>query len=105
MMCCKKVGKYFACILIERSMLCCYFLGGCMKKIFDEKRNKEDEIGLIVLSHGPLAISLYESAKMIYGDVENATALSLGYGDEISAYADEIEKAINFYSNNLQSCG
>jgi mannose/fructose-specific phosphotransferase system component IIA len=45
--------------------------------------------GVLILSHGPLCMSLIESAKMISGEAENIFALPFEDGADIIAYAKE----------------
>lgn len=59
-----------------------------------EKVNK-DLPGIILLSHGPFAVSLVDTAKMLFGDSENIAAYSLEPGDDIDKYREAFSEAIN----------
>ncbi|MDL2220262.1 PTS sugar transporter subunit IIA [Eubacteriales bacterium OttesenSCG-928-N14] len=50
--------------------------------------------GILVLSHGPLAIALLESAELIYGGpIENAAAFTLEEDDEPGEYREAFMNA------------
>lgn len=65
-------------------------------KVYRQEKLNEDLPGIILLSHGPFAVSLVETAQMIFGDSENIAAFSLEAGDDIDkyreAFVDMIEK-------------
>lgn len=42
--------------------------------------------GVILMSHGPFAVSLVETAQMLLGDIENLAALSLDPGDDLDEW-------------------
>lgn len=50
--------------------------------------------GIILLSHGPFAVSLIETAEMIFGESENIAAFSLESGDDIDQYRQEFSAII-----------
>lgn len=54
--------------------------------------------GIILLSHGPFAVSLIDTAKMLFGDVENLAAFSLEPGDDIDKYREAFVEAIQAFS-------
>ena len=58
-----------------------------MKCYKPEKVNK-DLPGIILLSHGPFAVSLVDTAKMLFGESENIAAYSLEPGDDIDKYRE-----------------
>ncbi len=62
------------------------------------KTNKERAI--LILSHGSLAPSLLESAKMICGDIKKATALSLYEGANIEEYGRKIRAKIEEFGGS-----
>jgi PTS system mannose-specific IIA component len=67
-----------------------------MKKFFSDPENVDENLpGIIVLSHGPLAISLYESAKLIYGPIDNFAALSLEEGDDLALFSEELKQCLS----------
>lgn len=53
--------------------------------------------GIILLSHGPFAVSLIDTAKMLFGDVENLAAFSLEPGDDIDKYREAFVEAIQAF--------
>lgn len=59
-----------------------------------EKVNK-DLPGIILLSHGPFAVSLVDTAKMLFGESENIAAYSLEPGDDIDKYREAFVEMIN----------
>jgi mannose PTS system EIIA component len=51
-------------------------------------------IGVVVITHGQLAIELVNAAEMIVGDLPQFTAVSIGWHDEMNDARDEIAQAI-----------
>ena len=51
-------------------------------------------IGVVVVTHGQLAIELVNAAEMIVGDLPQFTAVSIGWHDDVSDARDEIAQAI-----------
>jgi PTS system mannose-specific IIA component len=51
-------------------------------------------IGVVVITHGQLAIELLNAAEMIVGDLPQFTAVSIGWHDEVNDAREEIEQAI-----------
>lgn len=51
--------------------------------------------GIILLSHGPFAVSLVQTASMLFGDAENIAAYSLDAGDDIDQYRESFVKTYN----------
>lgn len=64
-----------------------------MKYYKPEKVNK-DLPGILLLSHGPFAVSLIDTAKMLFGDSENLAAFSLEPGDDIDKYRESFVEVI-----------
>lgn len=64
-----------------------------MKYYKPEKINK-DLPGILLLSHGPFAVSLIDTAKMLFGDSENLAAFSLEPGDDIDKYRESFVEVI-----------
>ena len=65
-----------------------------MKSCKPESINK-DLPGIILLSHGPFAVSLVDTAKMLFGESENLAAFSLEPGDDIDRYRKAFTEAID----------
>ncbi len=59
---------------------------------------KENLPVIVLLSHGPLAEALLESARLIAGDIENAAYLCLEEGDNPQDFKKEIEKLLNSFT-------
>jgi PTS system mannose-specific IIA component len=51
-------------------------------------------IGVIVVTHGQLAIELVKAAEMIVGALPQFVAVSIGWHDDVSVARDEIARAI-----------
>ena len=51
-------------------------------------------IGVVVVTHGQLAIELVNAAEMIVGELPQFTAVSIGWHDEVNDARDEIAQAI-----------
>ncbi|HEV3214908.1 MAG TPA: PTS sugar transporter subunit IIA [Vicinamibacterales bacterium] len=51
-------------------------------------------IGVIVVTHGRLAIELVKAAEMIVGDLPQFIAVSLGWHDDVAVAREEIARAI-----------
>src|ERR1041385_5423844 len=51
-------------------------------------------IGVVVVTHGQLAIELVNAAEMIVGDLPQFTAVSIGWHDDVKDAREDIEKAI-----------
>ena len=66
--------------------------------VFDRK---SDLPGVIVLSHGPMALSLLESLKVIAGDVENCAAISIEAGDDPEELREKLEDVYRQYEKAI----
>ena len=53
---------------------------------------RSDLPGILLLSHGRLASGLLNTLQMVFGDVENVTAVELEEGDNPEEYQNEIAK-------------
>src|SRR5205809_3273405 len=51
-------------------------------------------IGVVVVTHGQLAIELVNAAEMIVGDLPQFTAVSIGWHDDVNDARQEIAEAI-----------
>jgi PTS system mannose-specific IIA component len=51
-------------------------------------------IGVVVVTHGQLAIELVNAAEMIVGDLPQFTAVSIGWHDDVNDAREEIVQAI-----------
>src|SRR6202163_4261346 len=52
-------------------------------------------IGVIVVTHGQLAIELVKAAEMIVGDLPQFIAVSIGWHDEVNDAREDIAQAID----------
>lgn len=55
-------------------------------KTYVQEVVKPDLPGVILLSHGPFAVALVETAKMVFGESENVAAFSFEEGDDADQY-------------------
>ena len=51
-------------------------------------------IGVVVVTHGQLAIELVNAAEMIVGDLPQFTAVSIGWHDDVNDAREDIAQAI-----------
>lgn len=51
-------------------------------------------IGVVVVTHGQLAIELVNAAEMIVGDLPQFTPVSIGWHDEVNDAREDIARAI-----------
>lgn len=51
--------------------------------------------GILLLSHGPFAVALVDTAKMLFGESENLAAFSLEPGDDIDQYRKAFTEVID----------
>ena len=58
------------------------------------KKVGQKVIGVVVVTHGQLAIELVNAAEMIVGDLPQFTAVSIGWHDDVNDARGEIEQAI-----------
>ena len=54
----------------------------------------DENVGVVVVTHGQLATELLNAAEMIVGDLPRFTAVSIGWHDDTDAARDIIERAI-----------
>ncbi|HEV2765107.1 MAG TPA: hypothetical protein VGV38_19145 [Pyrinomonadaceae bacterium] len=48
----------------------------------------------VIVSHGQVATELLAAAEAIIGDIRHIAAVSIGWGDDVDAASDEIERAM-----------
>lgn len=63
-------------------------------KVYKQETVNETLPGIILLSHGPFAVALVETAKMVFGDSENVAAFSLEPGDDLDKYREAFVEVI-----------
>lgn len=51
--------------------------------------------GIVLISHGPFAISLLKSAEMLFGQSPNVSAFALEVGDDVEAFRKEFSEEYN----------
>lgn len=66
-------------------------------KTFQGSNQNEQIPGLILCSHGPLAIGLLQSLEMLAGDVPNICAFSLEPGDDVVQYRQAVVSQLEVY--------
>ena len=74
-----------------------------MKSYRQEQINHELP-GIILLSHGLFAVSLVDTAKMIFGEGENIAAFSLEAGDDLDKYREAFASAIEEFPEGSIIC-
>ena len=62
-------------------------------------------IGVVVVTHGQLAMELVNSAEMIVGDLPHFTAVSIGWHDDVDHAREEIGRAIERVSGIASADG
>jgi len=68
-----------------------------MKVIFDRATVDPAIPGIILMSHGPLAGAILDSALLVYGEVKNSAALCLEAGDDPNAFTAEFAEVLNAF--------
>jgi PTS system mannose-specific IIA component len=72
-----------------------------MKCDFDETRVVPGEIGIITLSHGPLAAAILKTVGMLsMGPVSSSASFCLDDGDILDDYREAFVKAIRAFQGN-----
>jgi mannose PTS system EIIA component len=51
-------------------------------------------IGVVVVTHGQLAVELVNAAEMIVGDLPQFTAVSIGWHDDVNDAREDIAQAV-----------
>ncbi len=57
-------------------------------------------IGVVVVTHGQLAIELVNAAEMIVGDLPHVTAVSIGWHEDVNDARGDIAQAIERVQGN-----
>ena len=57
-------------------------------------------IGVVVISHGQLAVELLNAAEMIVGDLPQFTAVSIGWHEDVNDAREDIAQAIERVKGN-----
>lgn len=58
-------------------------------------------VGILIISHGPLAEALISTAEMLVGPMEKIKAISIRPGDKKEEIQERIEKEINEIDNGV----
>lgn len=66
-------------------------------KYYKPETVNENLPGIILLSHGPFAVSLLDTAKMLFGDSENLAAFSFEEGDDADRYRETFAETIDAF--------
>lgn len=56
---------------------------------------------ILIATHGPFCTGLLETVKMIYGELDNVTAMSLKQGQAVEEYEKEIEVFLEEHDNDV----
>lgn len=64
---------------------------------YTEYKVNEELPGIVIISHGALAVGLVDTAKMLFGDPENVAAFSLEAGDDIDEYRKTFAKTFESF--------
>ena len=64
---------------------------------YTEYKVNEELPGIVILSHGALAVGLVDTVKMLFGDPENVAAFSLEAGDDIDQYRKTFAKTFESF--------
>lgn len=74
-----------------------------MEKVQKKVEQEVNEIipGIILMSHGPLAVGLLETARMLFGEIENIEAYSLEEGENLEEYYQHIVDAIKKFPTGV----
>lgn len=64
---------------------------------YTEYKVNDELPGIVILSHGGLAVGLVDTAKMLFGDPENVAAFSLEAGDDIDEYRRTFAKTFESF--------
>lgn len=67
---------------------------------FDSTKIDPKLPGVIILSHGPLAMGLIESARLFSDDLRNVAAFSLENQDDPELYIEEVFKVVDAFPEN-----
>lgn len=51
-------------------------------------------IGIVVVTHGQLAVELVNAARIIVGEIPRVAAVSIGWSDDVAVARDAIERAL-----------
>lgn len=71
-------------------------------KSYEQNKVNPDIPGVIILSHGGLAVGLVNTAQMLFGESENVAAFSLEGGDDIDEYRNAFAKTLeNFPKDSI----
>ncbi len=71
-----------------------------MLVLFDRQNITGDVPGVILLSHGPMAVSTAESLFLLMGEQENLAAFGLEVEDDLDAYTDAVMDAWHAFGDN-----
>lgn len=67
-------------------------------KSYTQYKVNPDLPGIILMSHGPFAVGLIDTAKMLFGEPENLAAFSLEEGDDIDEFRKTFSKTFESFS-------
>ena len=68
-----------------------------MAELFNAEEINPDLPGFILCSHGPMAMGMVETIRMLTGEKTNIAAFTLEEGDSVEEYQDKIGNAIESF--------
>src|SRR3954465_6610030 len=63
------------------------------------------KVGVVVVTHGPLAAELLNAAEMIVGDLPHFTAVSIGWHDDVELARQEIGRGTGRGGDEVKTAG
>lgn len=72
-----------------------------MKCCFDREHIDKELPGVVLISHGQLALGLLDAARIVMGEAQNVAAFCLEGGDDIAAYQAAFMDAYHSYPECL----
>ncbi|MDD4371590.1 MAG: PTS sugar transporter subunit IIA [Anaerostipes sp.] len=66
-------------------------------KVYKQEQVRESLPGIVLLSHGPFAVVLVETAKMVFGESENVAAFSFEEGDDVDEYRKTVVETLETF--------
>ena len=72
-----------------------------MQSYFEKEGIVPDLPGVVLLSHGQLALGLRDAAEIVYGESTNLAAFCLEPGDDLDAFQEAFAQAYTVYSECL----
>ena len=68
-----------------------------MRSFYRKDQINPELPGVVILSHGQLALGLYDAAQIVFGDLENVAAFCLEAGDDLDIFQQAFAEAYSSY--------